>query len=1453
MNQKFISSLFFLTVLLWQTQQCFAQNQSSVEKRADQAFAKKAYGTALVDYRQLLAKDQQNPKFNYRYGVCIFETENHFAAAKYFDVVLGIQQVPDPLLYYYRGRIYQESYFFNAAIKAYEQYQALSVNQKDKIDLSKQISACQRAVNEVQGYVQLPLKSLLSTESTKFYAQYKFASDDYTFYQAPELHTKNNQKFGHIPVYAYKRGMKYRILASYGPKDTQLDLYLQRKDANNNWGEALRIEGGINTPFSQESFAFYDAEAQVIYFTSDHNSIGGYDLYKANYDLSSNMVSDIQRMAYPYSSPADDLFYVVDRNLNQAYFATTRQGQVGQYEIYTLDAEQAPKPTFVFAGNFFNELLPQSKSLSLQFTDLESGVVYGPFLSNEDGVYQVGIQQNGTYLLGVKVEGASQIYNTRFEVPNLKNQTTLQQQIRYFADEFGKEQWQVRNLLIEADPEQQMTQLSNMQFSAARGQLLQSGNQEIKPGAFTSTNIAKEWGMQTQDTAAFVAALTDSLFAAEVSLENQVRLMELLRRDFQQQLSERESILVELDQVLMSGTNKENIRALQNQLKSVEAALDLTQKWIAINQEANIPDLVLLEKLQEINERNQYFLLQNDTLGLVANWTAQKSQIKQYLQIAAFDGQSALQAAQSTLDLQLRQTIKEESAMQTQISQINQQIKQLQTDLPLQSKKEQAQTQVRIQQLQVQQQDLNRLSQQIADKRAEQVATLAIFNQPERIGQFIENADKQALPNASLQASYEDLVAEYAQQEVFAVQVKSKLNSNENPVSNENPNLNQNNVAQENPISNENPVSNENPNSNQNNVAQENPISNENPVSNENPNLNQNNVAQENPISNENPVSNENPNSNQNNVAQENPISNENPVSNENPNSNSNQNNVAQENPISNENPVSIENPNSNQNNVAQENPISNENPTSNANLQRIDEFLSAIETLSNIPTDEILALPQIERLSMSNQALLTLDKELELPADLEGASEMKQNILRNEQALSTYLAYVQQRAQLEETKLALQEKQVAIRKIELSFSAADKALLLGLLDEQEQLIKALQNQQQVLLSLPKQAQMEALLESAYLPGVRDLTASANTSQPQPSFVFAIQEPKPGQNSTLPVGLPCPEGLVFRVQVGAFRKPVPSDRFREFTPVDGQVLANGLTVYMAGYFQSSADALAQQKKIRALGYTDAFVVAYDGCQRLSLAQGRQREPKATLFADPGQGLYYSVQVGVYNKPLASADPIGLPELIEAKTQKGQYRYASGQFDNLNAAKARQQEAVAKGIKDAFIVAYYQGQRIDLATAKTLSNAGIAFTTTKEQRPTQPTGISIALQQQVKTAVLPQIQTVIPPDPVVRYERKCEDCIAELSKLNRVGIFIYDPEKEMIYSGIQKESEWTVVQQLYLKDLRKRNATLKGNTTSMRIEGQMIGDFADWLLRQQNPYAIKQTLQGLQIDYIQQRQ
>jgi hypothetical protein len=301
-------------------------------------------------------------------------------------------------------------------------------------------------------------------------------------------------------------------------------------------------------------------------------------------------------------------------------------------------------------------------------------------------------------------------------------------------------------------------------------------------------------------------------------------------------------------------------------------------------------------------------------------------------------------------------------------------------------------------------------------------------------------------------------------------------------------------------------------------------------------------------------------------------------------------------------------------------------------------------------------------------------------------------------------------------------------------------------------------------------------------------------------------------------------------------------------------------VYMAGYFSTSAEALKQQKLIRTLGYPDAFVVAYQNCSRLSLAQGRALESTTTLaqtenianssvFAGPGQGLYYTVQVGVYNRPLTSEAQIGLSELIEAKTAKGQYRYASGKFGNLKDAKTRQQLAVAKGITDAFIVAYYQGKRIDLAQAKLLAQSGIAFEQNFEQ--IQVPALSAALQQKVLALELPQTQPLKVPDPVLRYEAKCTACQAELSRYNRVGVFIYDPEKDLIMSALQKASEWDVVQLMYMKELRKKTPTLKGETQTLELDlDGLDGAFMDWLLRQANSYELSKDQQGkLQLRFV----
>jgi hypothetical protein len=1641
---------FVFTVLFFgQNQSALAQSQSSLEKRAAQAFVQQNYAAALVDYRQLLAKDQQNPKFNYHYGVCLFEVDNHFEAAKYFDVALGLKQIPDPLLYYYRAQIFQEQYFFAQAIKAYENYQQLSQQTKAPRDVSRQIAECQRGLKEVSAFIRLPLLSLQTTKNPKFYSAYPFAPDDYTFYEAPEVHSKNNAKHAHVPVYAYKRGMKYRILASYGPKGTQLDLYIQKKDANNNWGSPQLIGGGVNDPLSNESFGFYDAASQTLYFSSTAQSIGAHDLFKASFELTTNTASAIEKMPYPYASPSDDLFYVCDAAQNQAYFATSRQGVVGQYEIYTLQLDAPVRSNFVFAGLFTNELQPDSKALSLQFTDLLTSEVYGPFVSDATGAYQVALPQKGDFLLEIQVDGASKVFQTRFSIPNLKPQTILQQQVLYFSDELGKEQWQVRNQLLEQDPATQLAGLSKLQMNVAKGGLLQAKTSALESTKPLQASLAATWGFAAQDTAAFVTQMIDTLLAAEVSLENQVRLMELLRQDFEQQLDVREQLLAKLSQSIEQPSSATERKEMLQELAAVESALAFNQRWIQINQAANIPDLVLLDTLRAMNERHQALLLSGDSLGLLAGWTQQQAALQQYLEIAAFDGASALEAAALEQKRSLQKLIQEEAAIKAQQQQVAQQIKQLQTALPLQSKKEQAQTQLQIAARERESKALDATATQLRSEREAAAAELQVYDQASRKATYLKAAENQSLPQINLQSSYDELLAQYAQQQDLSQNLKSQLATTENAnVTSVNPNSSENgsvsttnsengnlgsnqelgnseiinsnrtstengNTTSTNPNSSENgsistttnPISSENGNvstsnsengnlgSNQElgnseiinsirsstengNTTSSNPNSSENgnvstttnPTSEngnvstttpENGNLGSNQELGNSEIINSNRSSTENgnttsinPNSSENgNVSTTtNPTSpengnastttlengnlgsnqelgnseiiNSNLTSTENGNTTSINPNSPEDgsistttNPTSENGNVSITNsengnlgsnqelgnteiinsnrsstengnttslnPNSSENgNVSTTNSengnlgsnqelgnteIINSNRTSTENgnttstnqeiiQAQISRFEQELLAISMMGGDEIpKTLPKIERLGLSNEALESLEQQLVLPVI--DATEQGVDV-------AAYVNYAEQRRVFEQTKIELLRNQQELRAIEEDFRAEKKEQLAALILAQGQLQERLNAQQQALVALPNQAVYEALLQQNYRPQVSAQTELAQGvgSAAVAGSVFALQEKQAQTQATpLPVGLPCPQGLVFRVQVGAFRKPVPAERFREFTPVDGQVLANGLTVYMAGYFSSSTEALQQQKLIRTLGYPDAFVVAYQNCSRLSLAQGRALETSTTsrpqelasssLFASPGQGLYYTVQVGVYNRPLTSEAQIGLSELIEAKTAKGQYRYASGKFGNLKDAKARQQLAVAKGITDAFIVAYYQGKRIDLAQARLLAQSGIAFEQNFEQN--QVPALSAELQQKLLALELPQTQPLKIPDPVLRYETKCTDCQAELSRYNRVGVFVYDPEKELIMSGMQKASEWDVVQLMYMKELRKKTPTLKGETQTLELNlDGLDGAFVDWLLRQANSYELSKDQQGnLQIRFV----
>jgi hypothetical protein len=236
------------------------------------------------------------------------------------------------------------------------------------------------------------------------------------------------------------------------------------------------------------------------------------------------------------------------------------------------------------------------------------------------------------------------------------------------------------------------------------------------------------------------------------------------------------------------------------------------------------------------------------------------------------------------------------------------------------------------------------------------------------------------------------------------------------------------------------------------------------------------------------------------------------------------------------------------------------------------------------------------------------------------------------------------------------------------------------------------------------------------------------------------------QNDPIPVDPPLPDGLIFKVQIGAFKNPLPPEHFTGLSPMTAEKLANGITRYTVGIFREIDEARIARKQVQNVGYQDAFIIAYMNGKRISLNQALQQlgedlgpgiaatnplnnvsqnapiqnggnnpagdqnntvGDQETIVAISAtdvrniEALFFCVQVGVFSKPVSEGELFDIRPLNVELTGSGYYRYTSGRFSTIAAASKQKEAIIAKGITDAFVTAYYQGTRISLNRASAL--------------------------------------------------------------------------------------------------------------------------------------------------------
>ncbi|MCK5855915.1 MAG: PD40 domain-containing protein [Bacteroidales bacterium] len=97
-----------------------------------------------------------------------------------------------------------------------------------------------------------------------------------------------------------------------------------------------------------------------------------------------------------------------------------------------------------------------------------------------------------------------------------------------------------------------------------------------------------------------------------------------------------------------------------------------------------------------------------------------------------------------------------------------------------------------------------------------------------------------------------------------------------------------------------------------------------------------------------------------------------------------------------------------------------------------------------------------------------------------------------------------------------------------------------------------------------------------------------------------------------------PIGLVFKVQMAAFKRKVPKSTFKGISPVAAERIPNSSYIrYVGGVFPNYNYAKPARDIIRSKGFKDAFIVAYFDGKRISIAQARKLIASGKAYTSNG--------------------------------------------------------------------------------------------------------------------------------------------------------------------------------------------------------------------------------------------
>jgi len=362
-----------LLLLMLQTSWLFGQpseEQTVLIETADESFEQGDFVKAMPLYSQLLSIYPSDANYSYKYGACLVENNREIDKSIKYLSYASKKITDDPRVFFYLGKAYHLSYQFDKAIEQLQVFHSKASGSSAKDFQSEQeLTQCKNGLDLVKYSSPLMVVENKRIKAANFYYSYKLDSMGGKLVAKPEqFKTKNDIKQNAQDIiFISDTGLV--LYSSYGDRGQQRDLFWSLKKADGTFSPAQNMGPVLNTPFD-ENYPFLKKDGKTLYFSSKgHNTMGGYDIFRSQYDSTAKAWSKPENLDFPTNTPYDDILYVVDADDNLAYFASDRESQTEKLNVYKIQVDKNPVERPI---NSIEELLQLAKLEVTPLADLKT-------------------------------------------------------------------------------------------------------------------------------------------------------------------------------------------------------------------------------------------------------------------------------------------------------------------------------------------------------------------------------------------------------------------------------------------------------------------------------------------------------------------------------------------------------------------------------------------------------------------------------------------------------------------------------------------------------------------------------------------------------------------------------------------------------------------------------------------------------------------------------------------------------------------------------------------------------------------------------------------------------------------------------------------------------------------------------------------------------------------------